>query len=74
MLCAACGKRIARGQKCLILALGRRLRLGVQPQRSEVVCCSRACGCQVLTGDVFTEDLKDVPQGKLWPRFPKPSK
>lgn len=72
MLCAACGKRISRGSKCLILALGRKMRLGVVPKGEEVVCCSRACGSQVLTGDAFSVDVRKVPEGKLWPRFPEP--
>ncbi len=67
MLGAACGKKIARRTKCLILALARRDRLGVSPQGEELVCCSRACGCRVLTGQVFAGDLADVPEGKLWP-------
>jgi hypothetical protein len=74
MLCEACGKRIRRGAKCLILALGRRLRLRVQPEKEEVVCCSRACGARVLTGDVFAGAVADVAEGKLWPEFPKPTR
>jgi len=74
MLCAACGKKIARRTKCLILALGRRGRLGIGPEGEEIVCCSRACGCRVLTGAVFQGDVGDVPEGKLWPRFRKPRK
>lgn len=72
MLCAACGKRISRGSRCLILALGRKTRLGVTPKGEEVVCCSKACGSRVLTGDVFSTDVRHVPEGKLWPRFPEP--
>jgi hypothetical protein len=71
MLCEACGKRIRRGARCLILTLGRRLRLGVQPEKEEVVCCSRACGARVLTGDVFAGAIAAVPEGKLWPQFPQ---
>lgn len=71
MLCAACGKRIARSAKCLILALGKRTRLGISPRGQEIVCCSRACGCRVLVGEVFPADVSNVPAGKLWPRFPK---
>jgi|GEM_PF-2655824 len=74
MLCAACGKRITRGSKVLILSLGRKQRLGVVPKGEEVVCCSKACGSQVLTGDVFSTDVRHVPEGKLWPKFPKPTR
>jgi hypothetical protein len=74
MLCAACGKRIARSAKCLILALARRKRLGVTPVGDEAVCCSRACGCRILTAELYPADLGDVPEGRLWPRFPKPRK
>jgi hypothetical protein len=74
MLCEACGKRIGRGAKCLILALGRRTRLGVHPVKEEIVCCSRACGARVLTGDVFAGAVANVPEGKLWPEFPKPAR
>lgn len=68
MLCAACGKRIARRQRCLILAAGHRMRLGVSPKGAEIVCCSLACGCRVLTGDVFQGDLRLVPEGVFWPK------
>ncbi len=74
MLCAACGKKIARRTRCLILARARRNRLGIGPEGEELICCSRACGCRVLVGEVFAGDLADVPEGKLWPRFPKPRK
>lgn len=67
MYCAACGKRIVRRQRCLILAAAQRLRLGVTPKGSEVVCCSLGCGCRVLTGDVFQGDLRRVPDGTFWP-------
>ena len=73
MRCAACEKRIRRGDKCLILALGRRLRLGVQPQKEEVICCSRACGARILTLEAFSEYIGEVPAGTLWPQFPTPS-
>jgi len=68
MLCAACGKRIARRQRCLILAAGQKIRLGVSPRGIEIVCCSRACGCRVLTGEVFLGDLRLVPEGVFWPK------
>jgi hypothetical protein len=74
MLCAACGKRIARSAKCLILALARRERLSIKPVGQEVICCSRACGCRVLVGQVFQGDLAQVAKGKLWPRFPEASR
>lgn len=74
MLCAACGKRIRRSDKCLILSLARRERLNVNPRGDEAICCSKACGCRVLVGQVFQGDLASVPEGKLWPRFPKASK
>jgi hypothetical protein len=72
MLCAACGKRIGRRKRCLILALGMRGRLGVNPDGDEQICCSRACGCRILVREVFQGDLANVLEGKLWPRFPQP--
>lgn len=72
MLCEACGKAIGRHQRCLILSLGRRLRLGIAPRGQEAFCCSRACGCRVLSGEVFPGALADVPEGHLWPRFAGP--
>lgn len=74
MLCAACGKRIIRRRKCLILALGKRLRLGIQPQGEEIICCSKACGCLVLVGEAFCGDLRHVPEGIFWPRGFTPRK
>ena len=74
MRCAACEKRIGRGRRCLILALGDRGRLGVAPVGEELICCSRACGARVLVGEVFSGDVGDVPAGTLWPAFPKRSR
>jgi len=64
MLCESCGRRIARGRRCLILALGIRRRLCVQPQKEEVICCSRACGMRVLRGEVFSGPLGEVSGGR----------